>query len=245
MTPAAGETDLRSIDPKDVDQIVREVLRRLEVVAGAPRESNNKPNSQKDDPKELALAGRVISLADVDGRLSGIATVTLANGSVLTPAARDCLKEHGVTIQRRAAGSAKQSSPAGHSLVLGVAEINFNTANMVGYLAVHGIATQQLARTGLPTVVQEMCDSVALGGQRGVLLTAETVAGVCLANRRPGVRAAGASDTGAAATAMRSIAANLLVIDPAKTGAFQVQRIAEQLCRTELDVAASLARFLD
>jgi ribose 5-phosphate isomerase RpiB len=115
----------------------------------------------------------------------------------------------------------------------------------MNHLTKHGITVQQLARTGFASVVREMCDAVALGGQRALLFTGATPAALCLANRRRGVRAASASDASAAEAARRSIAANALVIDPTKTTAFQMQRIAERLLHDDLDLHGCFASILE
>jgi ribose 5-phosphate isomerase RpiB len=93
-------------------------------------------------------------------------------------------------------------------------------------------------------VVPELCDAVALGGQRGILLTAETAAGLCLANRRRGVRAALANDFATVEAALQSVATNVLVIDPVRVGNFRLQRMAERLSRADLNVNDGFARFL-
>ena len=239
MKPTVGE-----IEQADIEQIVREVLRRLDAPSGAPqgRTSERDLVAQGDG---LTLTGRVISLTDVDGRLDGVNTIHLVRGAVLTPAARDYLKHRGITISRSVAGGATQSPSGVHALVLGMAETDYDSSSIVSYLAKRGVPMQQLARTGLPDVAREMCDAVALGGQRGLLFTAETTAALCIANRRRGVRAALANDSATVEAALRSIAANLLVIDPVKAGTFQLQRIAERLSQAGLNPMATLARFLD
>jgi ribose 5-phosphate isomerase RpiB len=233
MTPAAGE----------IEQIVREVLRRLDAAGGTPEAKTSEASPPSND-KELELTARVIALADVEACPKGIATISVMQGAVLTPAARDYLNQRGVTIRRRVTSGGTQPPPAAQSLVLGLAETEFCPASLMNYLANRGIAVQQLAHAGLRSVVREMCDAVALGGQRGLLLTGETAAALCLANRRQGVRAALASDSSAAEKAMQSIAANILVIDPMNTTAFQLQRMAERLCHAILDPAGSFASVL-
>lgn len=240
MKPTAGE-----IEQADIEQIVREVLRRLDVPGGAPRELGSERNQGNADNVGPTLTGQVISLADIDGRLEAVSTIHLARGALLTPAARDYLKQRGIAISRGTAAGPTQLPPSAHPMVLGVSETNYDPSVMVGHLGKCGMHVQQIARTGLAGVVPEMCDAVGLGGQRGLLLTAETTAAVCMANRRRGVRAAAANDSATADAAIRSIVANLLVIDPAKSGTFQLQRIAERLLHAELNPAGTWARFLD
>ncbi len=181
----------------------------------------------------------------MEGWLADANTIQLAHGAVITPAARDYLKQRGITISRGTADGPRQAPARAHALVLGVAEAKYDPAIVVSHLRKRAIHVEQLARTGLASAVQEMCDAIALGGQRGLLLTAETTATVCMTNRRRGVRAAAANDSAAADAAMQSIAANLLVIDPLKAGTFQLQRMAERLSQAEVNPSATLARLLD
>jgi hypothetical protein len=74
-----------------------------------------------------------------------------------------------------------------------------------------------------------MCQAVALSGRRGLLLTRETAAAVCLANRRRGVRAAWAMDLPAAQRAVADVAANVLAVDPNPLSRFTLQRMAHCL----------------
>ncbi len=240
MKSTAGE-----IEQASIEQLVREVLRRLDAPGGAPQGRTSERALVAQGGRRLTLTGRVVSLADVNGRLDGVNAINLARGAVLTPAARDYLIHRGVAISRGVEAGTTQPLPSVHALVLGVAETNYDPSGMVSHLGKRGTIVQQLARTGLASVVRETCDAVALGGQRGLLLTAETTAAVCMANRRQGVRAALANDSAAAEQAMRSVAANVLVTDPAKAGTFQLQRMAERLSQADLNPSATLARFLD
>jgi ribose 5-phosphate isomerase RpiB len=240
MKPTAGE-----IEPADIEQIVREVLRRLAPAGDAFGQHGNERNQRTNENARPTLTGGVISLADVDGRLADAKTIQLARGAIMTPAARDYLKQRGIAITWDNAGGLTRAPASVHPLVLGVAETRYDPSIVLGQLRKRAIHVQQLARTGLASVVQEMCDAVALDGQRGLLLTSETTAAVCMTNRRRGVRAAAANDSATADAATQSVAANLLVIDPLKTGTFQLQRMAERLSQAELHPSATLARLLD
>jgi hypothetical protein len=64
-----------------------------------------------------------------------------------------------------------------------------------------------------------------------MLITQHTAAGLCLANRRPGVRAVLGLDATAAASDVAAVSANLLVVDPVIAGPFQLKQMASQFCR--------------
>ncbi len=239
MKPTAGQ-----LGPADVEQIVREVLRRLAPGGQTQPQQGDQGNERGEKRSGPSLSGKLISLADVEGQLAGVTTMCLRRGAVITPAARDYLKQQGIAVSRGTVAAASQTS-GGVALVLGVAETAYDPTALVNDLAKRGTQVQQLARTGLSSVVPEMCDAVALGGQRGLLLTGETAAAVCLTNRRRGVRAAAASDLATVDTAIRSIACNLLVIDPRRAGTFPLQRMAERLSQAELSPSATFPQFMD
>lgn len=83
-----------TLPPEQIDWIVREVIRRLQqqgvALGEAPAASGN----------ELALSERVVTTATLERSLSGVALVRVAKGAVVTPAARDLLKEHNIRLVR-------------------------------------------------------------------------------------------------------------------------------------------------
>ena len=84
---AATNNSIRRVD---VERVVRQVLAgmRSGAASAAPAASGS----------ELRLTKKVVSLADVEGRLHDVTQVVVAGGAVLTPAARDELKKYAVTI---------------------------------------------------------------------------------------------------------------------------------------------------
>src|SRR5205807_9899099 len=99
------------IDHSELEQIVREVFRRLEGVAAASTKARDENQLPTATANELTLSGRAVSLTDLAGRLERVTTILLARGALLTPAARASCNRCGVTIQYRAA-SKSQVVPA-------------------------------------------------------------------------------------------------------------------------------------
>lgn len=81
-------------DSELFERIVREVLRRLAEmgigVTPAPSEA-----------AELVLADRVVALATLAGRLTGVQRVVVGTRAVVTPAARDELRDCQIELLRR------------------------------------------------------------------------------------------------------------------------------------------------
>jgi hypothetical protein len=203
----------------DIEQIVREVLRRLS------GEQNNRPQNQSSaNGKEVIVHKRVVTLAELDGELTGASQLVVPRGAVVTPAVKDLLRQSGVALTFRA-DTKKTSGENKHRLTVAVAETDFDTASLLRAIEDQFASTQQIAKTGLINAVDELAVKVARGGDLGLLLTSKTAAAACLANRQRGVRAVVAENTASVPEAITEIGANLLIVDPARKGVFELKQI--------------------
>ena len=210
----------------DVENIVREVLARL----------NHSPAAAPADELvagELSIEGKIVAIEQLQGKLAGIRQVSVPRGAIVTPAARDLLKEKNVQLAWRVAGEKASGGSSGSavSLVLGVADTIYEPAKLVQALVKSGTAVSRLAQTGLAIVVSELTDAVAKSGQTGLLLTSQTATAVCLANRNRGVRAVTGENRNAIAAAVQAVGANVLVFDPARRGEWELKQIVGDFVR--------------
>jgi len=203
----------------DVDEIVRQVIARLKAEGGAAAPTAT--------AGELQITDRVVTVANVRDRLAGIRQVVVRRGAVITPAAKDLLKEKNIAIAWQAGTTNNPARVGGQSLVVGVAETKYCPAKLCGQLRKSGVAVEQLARTGWVQVTTELCDHVAKSGKAGVLFTTVTAPAVCLANRVRGVRAVTAETRAGIETSIRAAGANLLVVNPTGRGAWELTKIIE------------------
>ena len=214
------------LDAGEIDQIVREVFMQLN------EQPKGSATAAKTEPKpaaataELALAGRLVTLADLDGRLQGIKQLVVPRGAVLTPAVRDRLRDARIAISYRVVQMKNATQRAG--LVLGVAETKSDPAALIVALGREGPLFEQLARSGLASVIEESGDEVRKGGKLGLLITSAVDLALCLANRRAGVRAVRGAEPDSVRKAVESFGANLLVLDPAGKSLFQSLRIVRE-----------------
>ncbi len=216
-----------NVTAAEIDRIVREVLNRLAPTDAAALTKQDNPTATT--PGSLFIAGRVVTVNDLDGRLEGIRTVLLAPRAVVTPAARDLLRQRGVTLASHLPTAASQSNRFALSIVvLGVAETSFEPAQLVQTLAQSQVSVERLAKTGLATVVEESADHVARSGKLAMLLTGQPLAGAALANRHRGVRAACAADVATVARAIREIGVNFLAVDPAGVSFFALRQLVRE-----------------
>lgn len=102
--------------PSEIEAIVQEVLRRLLRASSSPPQDGAKQSARAEPagqagPATLRLTDRVVSLAQLTGRLDGIQNVLVLPQAVVTPAAHDELRQRGIRWAR-CAQLAAQHRPA-------------------------------------------------------------------------------------------------------------------------------------
>ena len=83
-------------DSELIEHIVREVVRRL-----LDRGVNVQCEANQTGRNEMTVTDRVVVLSSIEGRLDGVRRVVVDGQAVVTPAARDELKDKGVELTRR------------------------------------------------------------------------------------------------------------------------------------------------
>ena len=224
-----------------VERIVREVLARLTATEKRPEKS------AAIGATAIGLVGRVISLADVKQLPSGAREVQVSAGALLTPAAKDELRERGVRIVR---GHQKATNGATErittSLVIGMVEVTTAIDQAISGLRRQRQSIEQLPRLPLAEQIDELVDHVVRGGRRGVLVTSEVAAALCLANRHGGVRAVLGTTKLNVRRDVERLAANLLVVDSAARSKFELMQLIGEFAKAEAGpVPESLRRRRD
>jgi hypothetical protein len=208
---------------KDVERVVREVLAELGAarVGGARGEAENGKSGRAD--ADMVLSCRVVTMADVAGRLESVRRLVISRKAVVTPAVRDELRNRGIALAR--ADSAGGHSAAATRLVVVVSRTDFDAAALNAALAREGFDVERSTSDCLIAAVDQLAGELAKPGTLGVLLTADAAAGLCLANRLRGVRAV------AGASAADAVGANLLVADPKASTFFQLKQMVAEFGR--------------
>jgi ribose 5-phosphate isomerase RpiB len=195
-----------------IERIVREVLAELTQTQTGAGLSNG----------ELIVSTKVVSTRELEGRLGGVVRLIVSRGTVITPAARDLLNEQKIAVA--SAVEARMTS-GDTQLVLGVAETRYELTPLLQLLSRQNVNVKRLPENTLIETIDAVCERVAAGSTLGLVLTGQTSAALCLANRRNNVRAALATGSEAVSNAMNSLAANVLIVDPAGTMAFHWKRL--------------------
>lgn len=210
-----------------IEQIVHEVLARMGASAGAGAADESQQKQSKFAPSknqsgELVLGDNVISAATLADRLTGVQRVVVPARAVITPSARDLLRDENITLVR----ALKSASAATVQVIVGTADVRFDVGELAKAMRQHGIEIQQTAESGLVEVIQSIAKKVN-DQWRGIVLTNSVSAALCLANRLGGVRAVTAANRGEVNEAIHAVGANVLVVDCQRRGKFEVQRIVE------------------
>ncbi len=171
---------------------------------------------------DLIIDDAVISAGILADRVANMRRVLIGARAVVTPSARDLLKEKNITLVR-----ALKAMPSNSvRVILAVADSKIDASSIVRSLQQH-VSVDQLSAVGLVEAVTALADQLSKNGTTGVLLTANVAAALCIANRRHGVRAATASNRGELNDVLRSVGANLLIVDSLRRSPAELQRIIE------------------
>lgn len=84
-----------NLTAEQIEYIIREVMRRLAELGVTSATTTT--------GSELALADRVVTLSELEGRLTNVTRVTVAKQAVVTPSVRDLLKLKKIEFVRRSA----------------------------------------------------------------------------------------------------------------------------------------------
>jgi hypothetical protein len=227
----------------DVERVVREVLAELGIAPASSdgdrrHETSNKEKQQKaeggrpraetnrqcgTDSADLVLSARVVTMAEVAGRLKAVRRLVVRQEAVVTPAVRDELLSRGIALAR--ADSAREPSAANVRLALIAVGSEFRSGRLIAALANEYSDVEPSTSDCLIAATDQLAGELAKPNTLGVLLTADVAAGLCLANRRQGIRAvAGAADANA-------VGANLLIVDPKAITFFQLKQMIVEFCR--------------
>ena len=236
----------------DIDEIVRAVMRRLAESPGAAPPLVCGPPAAvtcaQDD--ELSVTAAVVSLAALEAqlagrpadaaaarvvaptavaaRLDGLRRLVIRRGAVVTPAVRDLLRQHGITLVT--AIDSQSMGPGEVPLALMAATTTYDPAALVASLA-RETTVAEIPAVDLISGIAALADRVGCGGSLGLLITDQTATALCLANRDPAIRAAAVTDTAEVAAVVQEIGANLLLVNPAQRDTAALTAIARAFCQ--------------
>ncbi len=240
----------------DIERVVREVLVELGVGDAAPStksaenprvaslavETKNVPATAetKSDTKpatavagardgDLAIGSRIVTMAEIAGRLGSVKRVVVSREALVTPAVRDELMRRRIELAVGESPKSEASSPV--RLVMRVVGTDFDPTSLAAGLVREGLQVEHAALNCLIAATNELAGEMSKPDTLGVLLTRHTAAGLCLANRLQGVRAVTGADAPAVASAASAVGANVLVANPSAGTFFQLKQMVSEFGR--------------
>lgn len=216
--------------PIDIDRIVREVIGQLGLAPGAGAPAAADPSTPPRSENDLVISCRVVTLAEVQGRLEAVRRLVVPPQAVITPAVRDELRRRNVSLAYASPVAPEASGKV--RLVLVTVGERFDPTPLAGALNQEATQIQRHTFDCLIAATDLLGGELPQPDTLGLLLSRHTAAGLCLANRHRGVRAVTGTDAGAVSAAAAAVGANLLVIDPAEAGFFQLKHIVSAFCRS-------------
>ncbi|MGD9645829.1 MAG: hypothetical protein AB7U73_08960 [Pirellulales bacterium] len=205
-----------------VERVTREVLARL-----SPAETSE--NQANDNRGAVRLSGRVISLADLAQIPADATEIRLKSGAVITPAAKDELRERAMKVVPGERESATGATDRGvTALVIGTVDASAAFDTALAGLRRQKIDIAQLPRLTLVEQIEALVAEVVRGGRRGVLVTGEVSTAACLANRHRGVRAVLGVSRQQVRRDVERLAANLLIVDPTARSTFELMQLLRE-----------------
>jgi hypothetical protein len=248
---------MTALDTARIERIVREVLAEMGL---APADANGSTASAPAATTRLRIADRVVAAAELAGRIEGVREIVVARRAVLTPAAIDLLKSRNIAVIREDApmgrvksatatpatstpATATSSGPAvlAQSAVAGdrwavclvSATRSFRPEPLAKDLESDGFAVCFEQRDCLIASTDELAQEVSDGRTVGVLVTRKSAAALCLANRKPGVRAILGVQGDALQRDAEQVGANVLIVDPRGQGLFAIRRMVRRFASVE------------
>lgn len=234
------------------DAIVQAVLERLRAMnlsevreagsatsshAAATADPPAKDKAVSTDAKSrtLELQDRVVTLASLSGRLSGIHRVVAPARAVITPAVRDRLRE--LRIALSVAAPAKQTTATSQAstirrLYIHQSGARIDTTTLVTRLAAT-TRSESLVGCPVPQAAKELAAVLTNESTYGLWITPHWAEAQGLANRSSNVRAIVATDLRMVREARRTWNANLLVLDPNRTAADEMTRLTCEFMQCE------------
>jgi hypothetical protein len=205
-------------------------------------EVNNPVADVEGSARELCVDAAVVSmsvLSDAATRLDGVQRLMVERKAIVTPAVRDLLRERKIELAYRTASKGKPTVEIGKKgtlrLVLAAADISGSQIDaLVKLLTRLPLDIERLNVAGLVEIVDELARRIGEPATIGLLLTTETAAALCLANRMKQIRALAIGEAGTLAglnAAAKAIGANLLILDPTGRSPFALKPWIERFCQ--------------
>lgn len=213
-----------NVTAEQVELIVQRVLEHLGTPAGASPSATSSSNAPPPTPKPSKgpqIVDQVITQSLLADAVNGSKQVRIGLKAVLTPSARDFIRNNGIEIIRESAQA--RSVPSARWQII-VTTSTPQIAAAVEGLKPSGVDCDQKL-LGLPAEAAAQAISALCRGEAAqvVVFTNQPEVVACLSNRNDRIRAAAVVDATAVDRVQKNLNANLLAIDPAGKGVHELK----------------------
>lgn len=200
-----------SANSEQVERIVREVLSRL----GASTEALHQSNGNSD---ALVLNDRVLTGDILAARIGSADQIQVAPNTVLTPTAKDYIRQRNIEVTRQAL-----IGPGPSPITLSAVVVD-STPALDRLIQDESIETTAI---DCPDAAAEAAAAAVSNREadNALLFAAWTHRCAMVANRNPSARAAVASEAAEIASIRKTMKANIWCIDPVDRGYFELRNI--------------------
>jgi pyruvate/2-oxoglutarate dehydrogenase complex dihydrolipoamide acyltransferase (E2) component len=221
----------------EIEQVVRRIVAQLAGQPSAatdagprgPDKTARKPaQPQRNTIDRIAVCNEhVVTIERINQCLAGARRIALRPDAIVTPAARDYLKEKGIGVGEPISNSGPGSVAGKAKLVVAPWKCDTDLAAVVSSMQRAGLDVGTISGNDLAQIVDELSQFVVADKGLAVLVTPQIAATLCLANRNNGVRAAMAANVAEVRDCIDAVGANLLAIDPRGRSIYELTRMAK------------------
>lgn len=211
--------------PEQVELIVQRVVAELGPGAvaapSAMRARQVSPGASSPIPA-VQIAEQVVTQALLAETVNGASQVHIGIKAILTPSARDFVKQRGIKIIRETTSA----RPAALRWQVIATSSNAQITAALESLPQHGVAVD-LKLSGMPAEAAAQATSALCRGEaeQAVVFTDQPEFLACLANRNDRIRAAVGTDVATVERARGSMQANLIAVDPGTRSAHELKAL--------------------
>jgi hypothetical protein len=218
-------------DEQLIEQIVRSVLeqfQRGENISRTDKASGGRKPSDSNNAV-LSIEDTIITGDLLASQVNGNKTVNIGQHAILTPSARDLVRQRGITIQRQTGTATQTADGSRWVAIVTKCTPALKTAIDDAIQSPGAIVSRELVGTNdeaVQTAVGLICRADADGA---IIFSEHPQLAACLANRNRRIRAATADNAATMKAVIDAMGANLLCINPVDQQFFGLRNILRQL----------------
>ena len=221
----------------DINALVRQILSDL-----TPKTVENAPKMNSDTSEKIPrISARVVSLAEL-GKLGDVKRLIVPEKAVITPAVRDEIRKRNIEIVTETKAPSHKAEKLNVWLALHLQKKE--PAAITDFLA-KNYGFEKAAFECILKTIDAASEKLAAPEQTlGIILSGYSAAAMCVAHRKRNIRAVLGTEPALLKTDADQIGANLLVVDPVRSGPFKTQSLLKTFLADGVRKIPGFLRFL-